>query len=107
MTFIDPSMLARGPEWGVGGLGPDASTTGAAQPSSGAGFGSFLSQQVNALQATQDQAAQSAQALATGQTSDATSVVMAVEKARLSMQLASQIRTKATDAINDIFHTQV
>ena len=31
-------------------------------------------------------------------------VVMAVEKARLSMQLASQIRTKATEAINDIFH---
>jgi flagellar hook-basal body complex protein FliE len=32
---------------------------------------------------------------------------MAVEKARLSMQLASQVRTKATEAINDIFHTQV
>jgi flagellar hook-basal body complex protein FliE len=32
---------------------------------------------------------------------------MAVEKARLGMQLASQIRTKSVDAIQDIFHTQV
>src|SRR5205807_123409 len=43
----------------------------------------------------------------TGQASDPSAVVMAVEKARLSMQLASQIRTKAVDAINDVFHTQV
>jgi flagellar hook-basal body complex protein FliE len=32
---------------------------------------------------------------------------MAVEKARLGMQLAGQIRTKAVDAIQDVFHTQV
>ena len=32
---------------------------------------------------------------------------MAVERARLSMQLASKIRTKAVEAFNDIFHTQV
>ena len=101
---IDPSMLAKGAEWQVG-LGPDATT---AQPAvSGAGFGSFLTKEVGSLSALQDQAAQGAQALATGQATDANAVVMAVEKARLSMQLAAQIRTKATDALNDILHTQV
>ena len=47
------------------------------------------------------------QALATGQASDPTAVVMAVERAQLAMQLASQIRTKAVEAAQDIFHTQV
>ena len=32
---------------------------------------------------------------------------MAVERAQLSMQLASQIRTKLVEAAQDIFHTQV
>jgi len=86
--MIDPTILARGPEWSVG-------------------FGSFLSSKIGELDQLQNQAAQGAQALATGQASDPSAVVMAVEKARLSMQLASQIRTKAVDAINDVFHTQV
>ena len=47
------------------------------------------------------------QALATGQATDPTSVVMAVERAQLAMQLAAQIRTKAVEAAQDIFHTQV
>jgi flagellar hook-basal body complex protein FliE len=106
---IDPSMLAKGAEWQVG-LGPEAATgtgAGAQAAGGGNGFGSFLSQKVGELSALQDQAAQGAQALASGQATDPTQVVMAVEKARLSMQLASQVRTKATEAINDIFHTQV
>ena len=53
------------------------------------------------------EAADAAQALATGQASDPTAVVMAVERAQLAMQLASQIRTKAVEAAQDIFHTQV
>jgi flagellar hook-basal body complex protein FliE len=103
--IIDPSMLAKGPEWQIG-LGPDAATS--PQPAAGgAGFGTELAKQVSGLESIQDNAAQQSQALATGQATDPDAVVMAVEKARLSMQLASQIRTKATDAINDIFHTQV
>ena len=38
---------------------------------------------------------------------DPTQVVMSVERARLAMQLASQIRGKAVEAYTDIFHTQV
>ena len=45
--------------------------------------------------------------LATGQADDPTAVVMAVERAQLSMQLASQIRNKAVEAAQDHLPTQV
>ena len=38
---------------------------------------------------------------------DPTAVVMAVERAQLAMQIASQIRTKAVEAAQNIFQTQV
>jgi flagellar hook-basal body complex protein FliE len=111
MAAIDPSMAAGGPEWNVGSIGSigsDATTSGAPQgATSGASFGSLLGQSIQSLQSTQDQAASAADALATGQASDPTSVVMAVERAQLAMQLASQIRTKAVEAAQDIFHTTV
>jgi flagellar hook-basal body complex protein FliE len=106
---IDPTMLVRGAEWQIAPVEPGAQgaqgTEGAG--AAGGGFGSFLADKIGELDALQGNAAQSAQALATGQASDPSAVVMAVEKARLSMQLASQIRTKAVEAVNDIFHTQV
>jgi flagellar hook-basal body complex protein FliE len=101
---IDPTMLTRGAEWGIE---PVEGAAGGAQATGGANFGSFLTDKVGELSKLQEDAAQGAQALASGQASDPTSVVMAVEKARLSMQLASQIRTKAVEAVNDVFHTQV
>ena len=67
----------------------------------------MLSNSIQSLGDTQSEAAKASQALATGQASDPTSVVMAVERAQLAMQLASQIRTKAVEAAQDIFHTQV
>src|SRR5688500_13454600 len=105
---IDPSFATGGADWSVG-LGADgAPTPGVEAPSAdGPQFGGVLADKLGELSALQTDAAQQAEALATGQASDVTSVVMAVEKARLSMQLASQIRTKATEAFNDIFHTQV
>jgi flagellar hook-basal body complex protein FliE len=66
-----------------------------------------LAQQIGRLQTLQDQAADASQALATGQATDPTAVVMAVEKAQLAMQLASTVRTKAVDALSDVLHTQV
>ena len=94
---IDPSFAITGAEWQVGGVQP-APQAGAAN-----GFGSLL----KGLADTQNEAAAQSQALATGQASDPTSVVMAVERAQLAMQLAGQIRTKAVEAAQDIFHTQV
>jgi flagellar hook-basal body complex protein FliE len=111
---IDPSMLTSGAEWQVGGVGgaqtPAEIESGAgagADGVQGTGFGDVLSKTLGSLQAGQDQAAQAAQALATGQATDPTSVVMAVEKAQLQMQLASTLRNKAVEAVNDIFHTTV
>ena len=103
---IDPSFALNGAEWQVPGLGGPAGVQQAPDQGAG-GFGSMLSQSIGALTETQDQAASASQALATGSVSDPTQVVMAVERARLSMQLASQIRTKGVEAIQDVFHTQV
>jgi len=94
---IDPSFLTTGAEWQIGGVQPPS------QPPAAGGFGSLL----KGLEDTQTEAATQSQALATGQASDPTSVVMAVERAQLAMQLAGQIRTKAVEAAQDIFHTQV
>jgi flagellar hook-basal body complex protein FliE len=102
VTPIDPSFAVTGPEWQIGPIQPAAPAQ-----SSGSGFGAALSQSLQSLAATQDQASTAAQQLATGQASDPTAVVMAVERAQLAMQMASQIRTKAVEAAQDIFHTQV
>ena len=109
---IDPTMAIRGGEWSIGGLGTDGgipAAGGAAGGSggSGSGFGGVLADQIGALEKLQTNAATGAQQLAAGTAADPTQVVMDVEKARLSMQLASQIRTKAVEAVQDIFHTQV
>ncbi len=99
---VDPSMAVTGAEWQIQPISP-------AQPAqeSGAGFGSMLGSALDSLAQTQVEAAKGAQALASGTASDPTAVVMSVERAQLSMQLASQIRTKLVEAAQDIFHTQV
>jgi flagellar hook-basal body complex protein FliE len=99
---VDPSMAVTGAEWQIQPISP-------AQPvqESGTGFGSMLGSALDSLAQTQTDAAAGAQALATGTAEDPTAVVMAVERAQLSMQLASQIRTKLVEAAQDIFHTQV
>jgi flagellar hook-basal body complex protein FliE len=107
---IDPSMVTAGSEWSVPSVGDATSGAGAVtQPGSGSGsgFGGMLVDQLGKLEATQNQAADASTALATGQASDPEAVVMAVERARLSMQLASTLRNKAVEAFNDVFHTQV
>jgi flagellar hook-basal body complex protein FliE len=100
---VDPSMSIAGPEWGVGSVGP---IDGPAQ-GTGQGFGGMLTNALTSLEKTQTDAAQASQSLVNGTATDPTQVVMAVERARLSMQLASQIRTKGVEAFQDVFHTQV
>ncbi len=102
---IDPSFAVSGAEWKV--QAPSlGEATGSVAGESG-GFGSMLSSSLASLTKTQTDASGASQALAAGTVSDPTQVVMAIERARLSMQLASQIRTKAVEAAQDIFHTQV
>lgn len=108
---------AAGPDWsiamptdmGVQDMGSDAvgAIDGAQGAGESGGFGSMLSDQLGALQGLQTDAAAQSQALATGQAEDASQVVMAVEKAQLSMQLAATMRDKSVEAFQEVFRTQV
>jgi flagellar hook-basal body complex protein FliE len=116
-----PPVSALGAEWQIPGIGGPAATgpTGATDalsgmdgvdgvaPANGGGFGDMLAKQVGNLTDLQESAATASQSLADGTATDVSSVVTAVEKAQLGMQLAGQIRTKGSEAINDIFHTQI
>ena len=102
MTIDPTSFATSGAEWQIGAVEAPAPTGGA-----GKGFGGMLSDSIKSLEATQNDAAVASQDLATGKATDPTQVVMTVERAQLAMQLASQIRTKAVEAAQDIFHTQV
>jgi flagellar hook-basal body complex protein FliE len=105
---IDPSMAVSGAEWQIAPIG---GVEGAVQPGqqtgASSGFGGMLGDALGSLSKTQVDAASGAQQLAAGTVQDPTSVVMAVERAQLSMQLASQLRNKFVEAAQDIFHTQI
>ncbi|HEY6780292.1 MAG TPA: flagellar hook-basal body complex protein FliE, partial [Thermoleophilaceae bacterium] len=78
-----------------------------AQQAPGTSFGDELTNALEGLQKTQTDAAGASRALVTGQAQDPSEVVMAIERARLSMELASQVRNKAVEAYQEIFRTQV
>lgn len=82
---------------GVGGAGGSGSSS----------FGSELSEAISSLEGTQLSADSAAQSLATGTAKDPESAVVSVEDAQMAMDLASQLRTKATEAAQNIFQTQV
>ena len=105
---IDPSFAVSGADWQVGGVGAvQAPGAGSAAPASGSGFGGELAKQIGQLDSLQQDAATASQQLATGQATDPSQTVMAVERAQLAMQLASQVRNKVVEAATDLFHTQV
>ena len=87
---------------GIEGATGVGSSTGAE-----GGFSSALTNAISSLDQSQQSASAAAQGLATGSVSDPESAVVTVEEAQLAMQLASQIRTKATEAAQQIFQTQV
>jgi flagellar hook-basal body complex protein FliE len=95
-------------EWSVGsidGLGSGATTSTGATGSGS--FGDALTGAINSLEATQTQATTASQQLATGQLSDPTQAIESVENASLAMDLASQIRTKLVDDVQNVFSTQM
>jgi flagellar hook-basal body complex protein FliE len=91
------------------GLAQGAHSTAASAGASGesGSFGGELTEAISSLEQTQDSASSASQALATGTVSDPESAVVTVEDAQLAMELASQIRNKATEAAQSIFNTQV
>jgi flagellar hook-basal body complex protein FliE len=100
-------------EWSVGGLGtsvPTASPTSGAGATSGAtgqSFGDALTQAIGSLENTQAAATTASQQLATGQITDPTQAITAVENASLSMDFASQMRNQIDSAATTIFQTQL
>ena len=105
---VDPTLAVKGADWQIGSIGSvDGPGAGTAAAAAGSGFGGMLAKQVGQLDALQQDAATASQQLATGQATDPSQTVMAIERAQLAMQLASQIRTKGVEALQDIFHTQV
>jgi len=101
---IDPSFSTTGPEWGIGSVGGVGGATGATPTG---GFGGVLGQQLQQLATSQADAASQSQQLATGQASDPSKVVMSVERAQLEMQLATTLRNKGVEAIQELMRTQV
>jgi flagellar hook-basal body complex protein FliE len=91
------------------GLTQGAQAAGGAEPAgaTSGGFGGALTEAISSLEGTQLSADSAAQALATGTVKDPESAVVTVEDAQLAMDLASQLRTKATEAAQSIFQTQV
>jgi flagellar hook-basal body complex protein FliE len=105
---IDPTFAVNGADWQIGSVGAvDGPGAGAPAPAAGSGFGGALVKQIGQLDAMQHDAATASQQLATGQATDPSATVMTIERARLAMQLASQIRTKGVEALQDVFRTQV
>ncbi len=100
-----PEALTEGigSSGGIGQTGGGTGVEGAGTPN----FGSALTDAISSLEQGQQSAASASQALATGKVSDPEAAVTTVEDAALEMQLASQIRTKATEAVQTIFQTQV
>lgn len=108
------------PVGGVGGgfhIAPLTSSTPAGTEAAGAeaagatgGEGSFagaLGKAISSLEASQNAAETAAKGVATGTTSNPEAAVVTVENAQLEMQLASQMRAKATEALQSIFQTQI
>lgn len=90
---------------GAGGIGSSGlEGTGGAQPPS---FGNELTSAISSLEGTQQSAAGAAQSLASGTATDPESAVVTVQDAQMAMDLAATIRTKATEAAQSIFQTQV
>ncbi len=90
------------------GVAPLAATEGTASAGGGtSSFGGALTEAISSLDTSQANASSASHALATGTVSDPEAAVATVEDAALEMQLASQIRAKATEAAQTIFNTQV
>lgn len=90
----------------VGGLGAEAELV-APQSAGSQGFGGMVMGQLENLNQIQGQANALQQAMAQGQDVDVTQVVVAAERAQLSMQLATQMRNQLVNAYNELLRTQV
>ena len=109
------STAPEGTAQGAGATGAGAiEPAGGVEPTGGveatggtSAFGGALTEAISSLEGSQISASQASQELATGTVKDPEAAVTTVEDAALEMQLAAQIRAKATEAAQTIFQTQV
>jgi flagellar hook-basal body complex protein FliE len=73
----------------------------------GADFMDFLNNELQKVDALQKNADVATIALATGQTQDIHTVMIALEKASLSLGLTVEVRNKMLDAYNQIMRMQI
>ncbi len=90
-------------EWAI----PPATSNAATAPTGSGSFGNVLSNAIGSLENTVDTASQTSTQLATGQLSDPTQAVTAVENASLAMDFAAEMRNQLTSAATTLFQTQV
>jgi len=112
MSSILPTGLGLSPV----SISPISSSTPSAdrgtQGSSGAGgvftsFSDVIGQAINAINSTQSQADVAATQLVSGNSTDIHSVMIAMEKAKVTFDMAVQVRNKTLDAYTELMHTQV
>ena len=109
---LGPSEWSIGGTGGIGGGIGALGTTSPLQDATGStggsgGFGSALANAINSLDGAQSSATVASQQLATGQLTDPTKAVTAVENAALSMDFAASIRNQFDSAATTLFQTQV
>lgn len=99
MAPITLSGLPAGPSLPV--QAPAARPAGEA-PAGEMGFGDFLRQALSRVEAVQREAARQGQQLAAGSVQDIAQVMIASEKATLSLQLTIAVRNKVLEAYQEI-----
>lgn len=87
----------------------EASVQGARSQREGAApdFARGLNAALDELSRVQEQADAMVAKMVTGQAEDIHSVILAVERANLSLQMAVQVRNKVLEAYQEIMHMQV
>lgn len=85
---------------------PKISSTDGAQKV-GADFSNFLNEALGQVDALQKNADTATVELATGQIQDVSTVMVALQKASLSLSLTTEVRNKAIDAYQEIMRMQM
>lgn len=99
--------IIKGPEFKIEGLGDSTSAGKTGSAGTGNAFGDALSGSLGKLDSMHVTADKQAQDLATGKTDDVATVVGAIERASLAMQLAVQVRNKAVESYHELFRMPV
>src|SRR5271166_1320852 len=94
-------IAASPTDFGAGAPGVTSSVGGATQS-----FSDLLGQAIDAINTTQTQANNDATQIVTGQSSDLSTVMIDMEKAKTTFDLAVQVRDKSLDAYNELMQTQ-